>query len=150
MNAYKVYNFGRPLEKCDIQELLRNNGGTAAAVYIAGVNEKFRSEIPESLKIVIHNGVSRAEVWISDQEVTPENRWHPAGNIVNTPESPHNQELEAGRPLEDELLQELFIPENQAIQTRGRPRKTGPLSRTTKWRRQKEMKSYQERLIKEV
>lgn len=133
MNAYQVYNLGRPLEKGDIQELLRKTGSTPAIVLISRANEKFRSEIPDDLKVDICSGVSRCEIWTADQEVTPENRWshEPLTISLNTPETLPGIEINVSK-IDTEIS-------NKKVRTRGRPRVSGSLmSRTTRWRREKE------------
>lgn len=143
MNGYKVINFGRPIAKGDIQEAIRCMPSPPVLISLSRFNnEKFSNEIPEGVKVEIRGGVLLTEFYFTDQEnITPENRWQGIKEDIPVSE-PVIQDH-----LTEQDYKDLQMPIQQAMQTRGRPRKSGQLSRTTFWRRRIEMKKTEAKLL---
>jgi hypothetical protein len=141
MNEYKVFFFGRPLQTGDVVEAVNKFGGVPALAVLSPVNESFKSELPDETIIDIRVGLLKSELWLADQPVvSPVNRW--AALEKDSVEKQLNHIIDVFKETDSPCI----IPDPGKM--RGRPQVNGPyMSRTTRWRRRKELMKQQEAMI---
>jgi len=116
-------------------------------------NEKFAREIPEGISVEYCDGMFRGEVWLSgDGGQKPISEKATTETSTNPPKTHYNQNLRVSKikkhvldiPQNYETSKQGFVDTNNAlpvpsiVNKRGRPQKSGKLSRITRWRRQRE------------
>lgn len=93
-----------------------------------GIKENLEGALPEGISLELHSGVLSWEIWLGAENYKPA----PVVTLISTSEGNLNN------PSVNDKMSQLFPAARTMIQ-RGRPRVSGPyMSRTTRWRRQKE------------